>query len=115
MDMSTMMPACGAAARAEQRASLQVGCHGILVDPALADLLDEAGANAKALDPWQGANLREMRHQWIHAAAVDAKLVEALSKAVRLCETVWSKARTAAGFAMEGSDKRRVWKGCGSP
>src|SRR3546814_862757 len=41
-----------------------------------------------------------MRYQCIHAAAVDAKLVEALSKAVSLCETVWRKARPAADFAM---------------
>jgi carboxypeptidase Taq len=99
-DMSTMMPSGGAAARAEQLASLQVVCHGILVDPVLTDLLDEAGADAKALDPWQAANLREMRHQWIHATAVDAKLVEALSKAVSLCETIWRKARPAADFTM---------------
>jgi carboxypeptidase Taq len=99
-DMSTMMPSGGAAARAEQLASLQVVCHGILVDPALADLMDEAGAEVEVLDPWQAANLREMRHQWIHATAVDAKLVEALSKAVSLCETIWRKARPAADFAM---------------
>lgn len=99
-DMSTMMPPGGAAARAEQLAQLQVVCHGILADPALADLLDAAAEEAATLAPWQAANLREMRHQWIHATAVDAGLVEALSKAVSRCETLWRKARPLADFAM---------------
>jgi len=99
-DMATMMPPGGAAARAEQSAALQVVCHGVLADPAVADLLDAAESERADLDEWQHANLAEMRRQWIHATALNPALVEALSKAGSACEQVWRKARPAGDFAM---------------
>ncbi|MEX0814415.1 MAG: carboxypeptidase M32 [Dongiaceae bacterium] len=99
-DMSAMMPPGGAAARAEQLAALQVVCHGILADPKVADLLDAAESEAAGLDVWQAANLAEMRWQWSHATALDAALVEALSKAVSSCEGIWRQARPASDYAM---------------
>jgi carboxypeptidase Taq len=99
-DMSTMMPPGGAEARAEQMAALQVVCHGILAAPVVGDLLDRAESDRVNLDEWQQANLAEMRRQWIHATALDAKLVEALSKACSACEQLWRKARPAADFAL---------------
>jgi carboxypeptidase Taq len=99
-DTAAMMPPGGAAARAEQIAALQVVCHGILADPAVGDLLDRAEAERVVLDEWQQANLVEMRRQWIHATALDAALVEALSKACMACEQVWRKARPAGDFSM---------------
>src|SRR5262249_20285727 len=99
-DMAAMMPSGGAAARAEQMAALQVVCHGLLADPAVSDLLDRAEGERVNLDEWESANLAEMRRQWIHATALDARLVEALSKAAVACEQVWRKARPAADFAM---------------
>ena len=39
----------------------------------------EAEAEGNSLDPWQGANLREMRRRWRHAAAVPDDLVEAVA------------------------------------
>jgi carboxypeptidase Taq len=99
-DMATMMPAGGADARAEQVAALQVVCHEVLADPAVADLLDQAETGRANLDEWQYANLAEMRRQWIHATALDGKLVEALSKACSTCEQIWRKARPAGDFAM---------------
>src|SRR5262245_31762630 len=99
-DMATMMPPGGAAARSEQTAALQVVCHGILADPAIGDLLDQAEGERANLDVWQHANLADMRRQWIHATALDSKLVEALSKAASTCEQIWRKARPAADFAM---------------
>ncbi len=99
-DMSTMMPPGGGAARAEQLAALQVVCHGLLTEPVMGDLLDEAEGAAAALDPWQRANLSEMRRQWVHATALEPAFVEALSKACTACEHVWRKARPAGDFAM---------------
>jgi carboxypeptidase Taq len=99
-DMATMMPPGGAAARTEQVAALQVVCHELLADPALADLLDRSEAERANLDEWQHANLAEMRRQWVHATALDGKLVEALSKACSNCEQIWRKARPAGDFAM---------------
>jgi len=99
-DTAAMMPPGGAAARAEQLAALHVVCHGMLADPAVSDLLDRAESERASLGEWQSANLSEMRRQWIHATALDTRLVEALSKATLACEQVWRKARPAGDFAM---------------
>ncbi len=100
-DMAAMMPAGGGADRAEQLAAVNVTCHEILADPKLADLLDEAESGQTAdLDAWQRANLVEMRRQWTHATALDARLVEAMTKACAACEALWRKARAEASFAM---------------
>lgn len=99
-DTETMMPSGGADGRAEQIATLRLLSHEMLTDPRLADLLEEAGAAAGALDEWQAANLREMRRARLHATAVPADLVEARSRAVSRCEMVWREARPASDFAM---------------
>jgi carboxypeptidase Taq len=96
-DTATMMPEGGAEARAEQLATLRVVCHEVLTDAAVPDLL--AAADGEELDPWQRANLREMRRQWLHATALPADLVAALSKASSECEMVWRKARPNGDFA----------------
>ncbi len=98
-DASTMMPEGGvsADARSDQLAALGTVCHEILVSNETTDLLDEAeGLND--LSSWQAANLREMRHMWVHATAVTADLVEALSKASMTCETKWRTARAASDY-----------------
>jgi carboxypeptidase Taq len=106
-DSATFMPEGGAAARAEQLATLRVVCHEILADPALADLL--AGAEAQnGLDPWQRANVAEMRRLWVHATAVPADLVAALSKACSASEMRWRQARPANDFAGILPELRRV-------
>ena len=106
-DSATLMPAGGAAARAEQLATLKVVCHEILTDPAMQDLL--AGAAAQNdLDPWQRANLAEMRRLWLHATAVPADLVAALSKACSASEMRWRQARPAGDFSAALPELRRV-------
>lgn len=97
-DMSTMMPEGGAEARGEQLALLRTLAHEAVTTPEIPDLLDAAAG--ENLDPWQRANLREMRRDWIHAAAVPADLVEALSRAESTCEMAWRQARPAADFSM---------------
>jgi len=98
-DMSTVMPQGGAEARGEQLAALDVTCHEMMADEALADLFAEVESDSAQLDPWRRANLREMRREWRHATAVDAALVEALSKASMRCEMTWRSARPANDFA----------------
>ncbi|MGQ0674903.1 MAG: carboxypeptidase M32 [Rhodospirillales bacterium] len=98
-DMSTMMPAGGAEARAEQLAALKVTRHELLTHPRVGELLDRAAREA-GLDPWQKANLREMRRTWLGATALPADLVAALSKACSVSEVVWRKARPAADFKL---------------
>lgn len=98
-DMSTMMPAGGAEARSAQLAALQVTCHDVLSDPELAALLDQAEEGRAHLDPWQRANVREMRRDWLHTTALPADLVEALSRARNRCEMIWRQARAESDFA----------------
>jgi carboxypeptidase Taq len=95
-DMAAMMPEGGQEARAEQLAALGVIGHQLLTDSETGDLI--ADAQADELDAWQRANLGEMRRLYIHATALDADLVEAMSKAATSCEAVWRKARPAAEF-----------------
>ncbi|HEY2891319.1 MAG TPA: carboxypeptidase M32 [Dongiaceae bacterium] len=99
-DTAVMMPSGGSDARTEQIAALDLVCHGILADPALSDLLDGAEAAQAELDPWQQANLHEMRRLWIHATALSPVLVEALAKSIGRCDTLWREARPASDFAM---------------
>jgi carboxypeptidase Taq len=97
-DSATMMPAGGAATRAEQLATLSVLAHQQLTAGKTRDLLAEAEAQSDTLDPWQQGNLREMRRRCAHAAAVPADLVDAVSRVSSECETVWRKARPADDF-----------------
>jgi carboxypeptidase Taq len=97
-DQSTMMPDGGARARAEQMATLSVLRHEWITDARLGDQLAQAASEARGLDDWQRANLREMQRQWRHATALTPKLVEARSKATMACEMVWRKARRDDDF-----------------
>jgi carboxypeptidase Taq len=107
-DAAAMMPAGGAAARAEQVATLRGIAHQLLAAPEIADLLAAADTEANALGPWQRANLREMRRRWRHGAAVPGDLVEALSRAKSQSEAVWRTARPADDFAMALPGLERV-------
>jgi carboxypeptidase Taq len=99
-DWATVMPPGGAEARAEQLAQLKLLEHEILAAPETGARLDEAEAAAGALDPWQRANLAEMRRLWIHATALEPRLVEALSRAASKTEGLWREARPKADFAL---------------
>jgi carboxypeptidase Taq len=97
-DMSVLMPPGGADARVEQLSALQLTTHEMKTDPALAALLDAAETSSDD-DPWRAANLREMRRSWVHANAVDADLVDAMTRASSACEMVWREARPDNDFA----------------
>ena len=97
-DYSSMMPAGGAPARAEQMSLLEVMAHEILTAPELPDLFEQAQGQNE-LGDWQRANLKEMRRDWLHATAVPGHLVQALSKAGVDCEMAWRLARPANDFA----------------
>ncbi len=99
-DRSTMMPDGASEDRADQLATLGVIAHEMLVAPEMSELLDRAEQGGADLDPWRAANLREMRHAWIHAAALPADLVEARARATSACEMVWREAKKKADFAL---------------
>src|SRR5438067_3140368 len=98
-DTAAIMPAGGAAARAEQLATLRLIAHQHLVAPEIEALLAEADAASDELGAWQRANLREMRRRWLHATAVPGALVEAESRACSECEAVWRRGRLENDFA----------------
>lgn len=96
-DAATTMPAGGAEARGEQLATLRVLHHEMMMDPRLGDLLFEA-AEETGLDPWEQANVREMKNRWVHETAVPADLVEDFSRKGSRCEMVWRSARKDNDF-----------------
>src|SRR5262249_7249389 len=87
-DMAAMMPAGGGAARGEQMAGPQGGCHRPLGHPAGGGPLHRARGGRGNPDEGGAAHPAEMRRQWIHATALDAALVEALSKATVACKQI---------------------------
>ncbi len=95
-DQQTVMPKGGGAARAEQMATLRVLRHEAITAPDMTDLLEAAGT--LPLAPWDAANLREMRREYAHAAALTSDLVDARSRAAAACETAWLSARPASRF-----------------
>ncbi len=98
-DTAVMMPKLAAPARGEQLATLKRLAHDLLTHAETGDHL--AGADDEAdLDPWQQANLREMRRKYRHAHALEPALVEALTRATTACEMTWREARAQADFAM---------------
>jgi carboxypeptidase Taq len=95
-DAAAVMPPGGGAVRGDQLALLAVLRHQHLTAPEVeADL-----AAAEPADPWEGANLRLMRHVYARTKALPADLVEAQAKANSDCEKVWRVARKQADFAM---------------
>lgn len=92
-DQQTMMPAGAAPARASVLAELSVWMHEMETGPELSDLIAAAEADADQLNEWQRANLREMRHQFIHANAMPAELVEKIVLAESESEMAWRTAR----------------------
>ena len=98
-DSATMMPKSdgSAATRSEQIATIDLIGHEILINAETSDLLDEAEGQNN-LNKWQVANLREMRHIWIHATSVEGDLIEALSIASMKCELKWRTARSESDF-----------------
>ncbi|WP_407526925.1 carboxypeptidase M32 [Methylobacterium oryzisoli] len=99
-DARTAMPLGAAEGRAEQLAALRGLVHEALTAEPLADRLDEAEAQRGALEPWQAANLREMRRTRLHAAAVPRDLVVARARATSRAEIVWREARRTSDFPL---------------
>ena len=96
-DQRVMMPPGGAADRGEELATLAALAHEIAASPEVADAL--AAVDTAALEPWQAANVREMRRRHAHAAAVPSSLIEAGETAGARCEMAWREARKSGDFA----------------
>ena len=91
----TYGPPGGEAARGHQQATLGGLAHELLTAPECAEAL----AAARADEPWQAANLREMRRLHGAAAALPTDLVEAKARAVSRAQGVWHRTRHEGDFA----------------
>ncbi|MDX1473804.1 MAG: carboxypeptidase M32 [Reinekea sp.] len=92
-DQQVMMPPKSNEARGRAMAELQVLATELIQQPALADAFDAAEQNQAALEPWQQANLRQMREAWKKANAVPKELVEAKAMITNECEHAWRSLR----------------------
>jgi len=99
-DQAVWMPKGGAEARGRQLATLKRLAHELLTAPEIGPLLADAEVLAADLDPWQRANLREMKRLWLEATAVDPALVERVARATTRAELVWREAREKSDFAL---------------
>lgn len=97
-DQQTMMPSGAAGARASVLAELSVMLHEMETGNALSDLIDQAESEIDQLDAWQRANVREIRHQFIHANAMPAQLVEKIVHARSDSHMTWRDARPNNDF-----------------
>ena len=93
-DEAAMMPVGGGGARADAMATLSATIHELTGDERLGPWLADAEAD-NALDPWQRANVREMRRIWETARALPTELVGALAGASTRCEQAWRSKRAA--------------------
>ena len=99
-DQAANMPAGGSQARADALGEVATLLHGLRTDAAVHGRL--AAAEGEALDGWQRANLREIRHGYERATALPEALVRDLELASLHCEHAWRRQRPAndwAGFA----------------
>lgn len=97
-DEAAVMPVGGAAARADQLATLSGLAHSMLVEPAVAD--DLAAAEPPPGDAVAARNLTLMRRAHRQAVALPGDLVEALARQSSSCEKIWRAARAASDFSM---------------
>ncbi|MGC9271007.1 carboxypeptidase M32 [Acidiphilium sp.] len=98
-DEATVMPDGGAAARADQLATLSGVVHSMLTEPAVADDLAAVAASPPASVAAQ-RNLDLMHRAHRQATALPGDLVEALTRQASNCEKIWRAARSASDFAM---------------
>ena len=91
----TKAPAAAQSGLGCQIATLSKQAHELLVAPRCADDL----AEAEAREPWEAANLREMRRRHHLASVLPADLVEAQVRASTQAHLVWESARPDGDFA----------------
>jgi len=97
----TMMPAGGAPSRGKVMATLTGLVAEMMQDQQLARLLDRAeGEELGNLDPWESANLREMRRRWRHETAIPIDLASQIAGLQSHVQIVWEKARATNDFGI---------------
>ncbi len=84
-------------ARAEALATLRGLIHEQLTDPRVGDWI-AAAESAGGLEPWQGANLREIKRAHLRETSIPRRLVEASSRAESQSEQAWRVLRPSSDW-----------------
>ena len=98
-DMAVLMPSGGATSRTEQLTALTMTIHELKTKADMANLLRLAETEIGG-DKWKVANVKEMRRNWVHADAVEGKLVNEMTRACAECELAWRVARKQNDFQL---------------
>jgi len=101
-DEETKMPPAGAAARAEQRATVEAAAHERRVDPVLGELLEELRPFEEAHDPesFEAGVVRVARRDYEKAVRVPPELQAELERAASLAYRAWLKAREQNDYSI---------------
>jgi carboxypeptidase Taq len=100
-DQVVMMPANGAAVRADLRSTLGRLAHERLIDDEIGRLLEELGPWAESLpyDSDEASLVRVARRDWEKARKVPTELAAETAKVTAESEQVWAAARRDSDFA----------------
>lgn len=100
-DMQTYMPPGGAAARADQLATVQKVAHEMLIDDETARLLEAAAKelDGSSYDSDDASLVRVAKRDYEEAVKLPAAFVEEYERTVGLAHEVWVKARAESNFA----------------
>lgn len=109
-DQQTYMPPRGAAARAEQLATLDKLAHESFTTDAIGNLLSalEADAAKLAFDSDEASLLRVTRRDYDKAKRVPPALIEEISRTTSLALESWSRARAESNFKMFQPDLEKI-------
>lgn len=98
-DAATVMPEGASEVRADHLAALAEVSHQKLTAEDMPGLFAAAAQEAAQLESWQQANLREMKHRYLHASALPQDLVAALTRARIASEHQWRSSRETNDYA----------------
>ena len=101
-DQQTYMPSGGAAARAEQIATLEKLAHGRFISEEVGAWLEDAASETRALsyDSDDASLVRLTRRDYDKARSIPPSLVEELARQTSLGMEVWVKARGRSDFGL---------------
>ncbi len=99
-DQETMMPPKGSQQRAEQLSALEKVIHAKLTDPKIGEYLSELNGaeNSELFDPFERADIREIRRAYLRASKVPVKLAGEIAKKSTLSVHKWAECREKGDF-----------------
>src|SRR5512136_911665 len=99
-DQQTYMPPGGAAARAEQLATLQKTAHTWFIADEIGELLEALGGAGWDYDSDEASLVRVAARDYVKARRVPSELVAEFARVTTLAFEAWARAREASDFAL---------------